>query len=133
MNETGSKRVIRELSPPPSAYTERVTLAYSGSAVELRCIYERNGLLFSGGLRFRLVHSFRFRSEVHCTAWHVQEAYDVLVEIEESDWVRELVGAESSVTVGRRQIRHFLIYIDSSGAYEVAAEDYEWLLEESVH
>jgi len=31
--------------------------------------------------------AYRFRTEGHCTAWHVEDAYDTLVEVERSDWV----------------------------------------------
>jgi hypothetical protein len=128
----GVKRVIGPLSPPPSAYTEDVVFTHPGGDAELRCTYERDGSMYSGGLRFRRVRAYRFRAEGHCTPWHVEEAYDTLVEVERSDWIGELLAAESSETWGQWKIRHFLIYIDGSGAYEVAAEDCEWLPENAV-
>ena len=45
--------------------------------------------------------------------------------------VRHLLAAEPSETGGHWTIRHFLIYIDGAGAYEVAAEGVEWLPEEA--
>ena len=132
MNAVGTQRVIGPLSPPPSAYTEDVVFTDLGGDAELRCTYERNGLMYAGGLRFHRVRAYRFRAEGHCTAWHVADAYDTLVEVEHSDWIGELLAAEPSETWGRWKIRHFLIYIDGSGAYEVAAEDCEWLSEEAA-
>jgi hypothetical protein len=96
----------------------------------LRCTYERNGGLFSGGIRFRRVRAYRFRAEGHVTAWHVEDTYDTLVEVSPSEWVAELLAAEPSQTGGQWSIRHFMIFIDGSGAYEVAAGEYEWLPEE---
>lgn len=130
MNAVGAKRVIGPISPPPSAYTEDATFLHSGGDAELRCIYERNGSMYSGGLRFHRVRAYRFRAEGHCTAWHIEDAYDTLVEVEQSDWIAELLAAEPSETWGQWKIRHFLIYVDGAGAYEVAAEDCEWLPEE---
>lgn len=127
MNST--KRVIGPLSPPPSAYTEDVLFSHPGGNAELRCRYERDGLLYSGGLRFRRVRAYRFRAEGHCTPWHIEDAYDTLVEVEQSEWIDELLVAEASETRGHWKIRHFLIYIDDAGAYEIAAEDVEWLPE----
>lgn len=129
MNAVGNKRVIGPLSPPPSAYTEDVVFIHPGGDAELRCTYERNGSMYTGGLRFLRVRAYRFRAEGHCTPWHVADAYDTLVEVEQSDWVSELLAAEPSEAWGQWRIQHFLIYIDGSGAYEVAAENCEWLPE----
>ena len=125
-----AKRVIGPLSPPPSAYTEEAVFSHPGGDAELRCTYERNGSMHAGGLRFHRVRSYRFRAEGHCTSWHIEDAYDTLVEVEESDWLNELSAVEPNETWGQWKIRHFLIYIDGAGAYEVAAEDCDWLPEE---
>lgn len=131
MNSTAVKRVIGPLSPPPSAYTEDVVFSHPGGNAELRCVYERDGALFAGGLRSQRVRAYRFRAEGHCTPWHIEDAYDTLVEVEHSDWIGELLAAESSETWGQWKVRHFLIYIDGAGAYEVAAENVLWLPEAS--
>lgn len=120
------------LSPSPSVSTEEATLVDRGGEVELRCVYERDGGLRTGGLRFSWVRAYRFRAESHCTSWHVQDAYDVLVEVEASDWIAELRAAEPSGATWDRPIRHFLIFVDSAGASEAAAESVEWMAEESV-
>lgn len=132
MNSTAVKRVIGPLSPPPSAYTEDAVFTHPGGDAELRCTYERDGALFIGGLRFRRVRAYRFRAEGHCTPWHIEDAYDTLVEVEQSEWIGELLADEPSETGGHWKIRHFLIFIDGAGAYEVAAEDVEWLPEGSA-
>lgn len=129
MSGQNAKRVIGPLSPPPSAYTEDVVFTHPGGDAELRCTYEHSGAMVVGGLRFRRVRAYRFRAESHCTQWHIEGAYDTLVEVEQSDWVEELVSAEPDEAWGQWTIRHFLIYIDGSGAYEVAAENCEWIPE----
>lgn len=101
-----------------------------GGDAELRYTYERNGTMFAGGLRFMGVRAYRFRAEGHCTPWHGEGAYDTLVEVMPSEWAAELLAAEPSETWGKWVIRHFLIFVDGSGAYEVAAENCEWLTEE---
>jgi hypothetical protein len=128
VNTVGTKRVIGPLSPLPSAFTEDVEFAHPGGSAELRCRYERDGSMYAGGLRFGRVRAYKFRAEGHCTPWHVEDAYDTLVEVERSDWIAQLL-AESREGLGRWTIRHFLIYIDGAGAYEVAAETCDWLPE----
>ena len=97
--------------------------------VVLRCRYERHGSMFAGGLRFHRVSAYRARSESLCTAWHIEDAYDTLVEVEQSVWLSELRAVAPGGSWGQRKVRHFLIFVDSAGAYEVAAEDVEWLPE----
>jgi hypothetical protein len=43
-----------------------------------------------------------------------------------SDWVSELTAAEPTGTRGSWEMHHFMIYIDSAGCYEVAAQS--WFL-----
>ena len=128
----GTKRPLGSLPPPPSAFTEDVVFTHPGGSAELRCVYERNGSMYAGGLRFTGVRAYRFRAEAHITPWHVEDAYDTLVEVEHSDWAFELLAAEARETWGQWKIRHFLIFIDGAGAYEIAAEDYEWLPEQAA-
>lgn len=132
MSSTGVKRVIGPLSPPPSAFTEDALFTHPGGSAELRCTYERNGSLYAGGVRFEGVRGYRFRAEGHCTPWHVEAAYDTLVEVEQSDWVSELLEAEPGGIRSGWQIRHFLVYVDGSGAYEIAAARCAWLPEVAV-
>ncbi|TXK17715.1 hypothetical protein [Homoserinibacter sp. GY 40078] len=120
------KQVIGEISPIPSAYTTDAVFTDLGATVELTYTYEYMGGLYAGGIGFDTARAYRFRAESHCTSWHF-EAYDTLVEVLDSSWVRELRDAEPSVTGGIWTMRHFLIYLDDSGAYEVVAKDVEWL------
>jgi hypothetical protein len=45
------------------------------------------------------------------------------------DWVAELLAAEPAETWGRWEIRHFMIYIDSAGCYEIGAAGWSWVQE----
>jgi len=129
MTEVEVKRVIGPLSSGVSAYTEDALFTHPGGSAELRGTYEREGHMFVGGLRFDRVRAYRFRAESHCTAWHIEDAYDTLVEVESSEWVAELLASTPRDQVSLWKIRHFMIFVDDSGAYEVAAESCEWLPE----
>jgi hypothetical protein len=94
--------------------------------------FEREGTAYRGGLRFAKVRAYRFRSEGHCTVWHIEGAYDTLAEVSGSEWVGELLAAEPTETWGRWEIRHFMIYIDSAGCFEVGAASWSWLPEERL-
>ena len=124
------KLSLATLPVPSTSFTTDPTFIHPGGAAELRFEFERDGETFRGGIRFEKVRAFRFRGESHCTTWHLRGAYDTLVEVSPSEWASELLSAEPSETWGRWEIRHFLIYIDSVGAYEVAAASWSWLAEE---
>lgn len=126
-------RALAELPVPSTSFTPDPTFTHPGGSAELRYEFKRDGAAVRGGIRFEKVRAFRFRSESHCTAWHI-EAYDTSVEISPSDWVSELVDAftPDMRSRWRWEIRNFLIYVDSAGAYEVAAASWSWLPEQTA-
>lgn len=130
MGAVMGKRPLATLPAPSTSFTTDPTFIHPGGEAELRYEFERDDVSVRGGIRFEKVRAFRFRGEGHCTTWHLQGAYDTLVEVSPSDWTAELLGAEPSETWGRWEIRHFLIFIDSAGAYEIAAASWSWLPEE---
>jgi hypothetical protein len=95
----------------------------------LRFGFERADVAYRGGLRFEKVRAYRHRAEAHCTVWHVEGVYDTLAEISDSEWASELKAADTS---RRWEIRHFMIYVDSSGSYEIVAASRSWLQEEQL-
>jgi len=87
---------------------------------------------YRGGARFEKVRAYRFRAEGHCTAWHAGGAYDTVAEVTESDWASELAAAEPAETRGSWEMRHFMIYIDSAGCFEVVAQAWSLVPEERI-
>ncbi len=83
------------------------------------------------GIKFDGVIGQQTRSERFSSSWNVK-AFDTLTEILESDW-KEQIKRE----VHERhhddltQFRHFAIYLDSAGSFEVLSSDFEILPEES--
>ena len=66
--------------------------------------------------------AFRKREETYCTIWHLENTYDTVCEITESDWVAELRRDAVPEWRDRWVMRHFIIYVDSFGCLEVIAE-----------
>jgi hypothetical protein len=75
-----------------------VVFEHPGGEALLRFEFERNGAACRGGLRFEKVRAYRFRSEGHCTTWHVEGVYDTLAEVSGS----EKVAAEPPVHLFHR-------------------------------
>lgn len=117
---------------PQSPSLEEVTFEHLEGDAVLRFNLERGGEVYRTGLRFDTVRAYRFRTEGHCTAWHVTDVYDALAEVRNSEWVRELLSAEAAATAGHWRIRHFIIYIEDVGCFEVGAASWSWLEEERL-
>jgi len=98
---------------------------------QLTYVFRRDGVWVRGGLRFIGACAYRHRGESRCTAFHITEAYDTLVEVVPSDWVKELQAAYPS-GYPVRDLHHYMIYLDSVGSFEFAATSWEWLSEEPV-
>jgi hypothetical protein len=126
------KVALATLPVPSTSFTTDPVFEHPGGEALLRFEFERDGVACRGGLRFEKVRAYRFRSEGHCTAWHVEGVYDTLAEVSGSEWVNELLAAEPAETWGRWEIRHFMIYIDSAGCFEVGAASWTWLAEERL-
>jgi hypothetical protein len=132
MPERETKKALATLPVASTALLSDATLEHPGGEVMLRFEFERDGGVIRSGLRFEKVRAFRFRAEGHCTAWHVEGTYDTLTEVSDSVRVGELLAAEPAEVWGRWEIRHFMIYIDGSGCYEIAAASWSWLPDERL-
>lgn len=85
--------------------------------------------VWRAGFRFSTVSAYRYTTAYRCSAWHV-EAYQQLVEVHDSEWIRELQGQQIANGLGdlRREMHHYMLYFDEEGAYEVVAADWSRLL-----
>lgn len=116
------KVAILTLPYPSTAAIRDPILRTDGSDLLLSMEFDDDGQIRSADLRFVKQRAFRKRAESHCAAWHVADAYDTLCEVRESDWVRELRSASTPIWRDYWVMRHFIIYVDSFGCLEVAAE-----------
>jgi hypothetical protein len=118
--------------PYPSTELEDVRFSEGGDgSVGLDLLHYQGGTLYRLGLRFDRVRAYRHRAESHCTVAHI-EAYDALMEVEDSEWVAELLEAMPADMRDDFEMHHFMIYLDSSGCYEVVAESWRALPESVV-
>jgi len=91
-----------------------------GLIISMTC--DDNGREQSVGVLFVKPRAFRKREETYCTGWHVNDVYDSVCEIQESEWVRELQAAAAPEWRHHWVMRHFMIYLDGFGCFEVVAE-----------
>jgi len=113
--------------PVPATDLDDVGFSDDGGTSTLRFRNHDGADPYQGGLAFRWPRAFRHLAESHCTEWHL-EAYGELQEVEDSAWIRELV----SVMRVRNtfEMHHYVIYLDSSGCYEVVAASWAALPDE---
>ena len=83
------------------------------------------GTCFRSGIQFDGVVAQRQRAESCTTLWH-REAGNRLVEIENSDWLKEIYAdTPESWRKYWKEKHHYMIYLDDMGLLEVIAESWE--------
>lgn len=120
-----TKRVLYTVAAASTSFTTEA--CWNGSDSAIRFTWNRDGTAQQGGIQFRSVSAFRQTAERCCTAWHVEEAYDTLVEVEDSTWVNEIRVDMDSHWQIRFGMHHYMIYLDSVGCFEVIAESWRAL------
>ena len=82
--------------------------------------YDIHGELYEGRIEFFGMMAMRSRAERCSKVWHI-DAYDTLVEVENSQYLGELLARCPEQFVEGQTLRHFMIYLDSGGSYEIVA------------
>jgi hypothetical protein len=98
----------------------------------LRFLYRRDGFKYQAGIKFEKVAATRTRAERCCTAWHIDVAYDVLVSVEDSDWLKQITAETAEQWRDKWTMHHYMIYADSVGCFELIAESFRILPERMV-
>jgi hypothetical protein len=127
---TTEKRKLYELPEPSTASVTDANLQVTGKIGVLKFDYVRDGTPYRSGVKFLGVVATRTFGERSCTVWHIEQCYDALCEVENSDWIDEIRGQMPDRYKSEFNVRHFMIYLDSAGCFEVLAESFENLKEE---
>lgn len=121
LQPAGSIHVVGLLSAPSRAFAS-FDVDFRSSDVLLSYTFWERDVERSSGVYFDNVQAFKRRADIYSTAWHL-EAYDRVVEIGESAWVEELRDGAVPRWRDHWSMRHFMVYIDGEGTFEVVAED----------
>ena len=116
------KQELLVLPFPSTSVVRGPVLCTDGGDLLLSMDFDDDGQKRSASVRFVKQRAFRKRSEIYCTGWHVNDAYDTVCEVKGSDWVAELRNDAVPDWRDRWVMRHFMIYVDSFGCLEVVAE-----------
>jgi hypothetical protein len=123
---TGRKVPLGTMSVTSTELAVEPVLTDAGGDVLVRWEFDRDDRRYAAGVRFPTARAYRVRSDSQCTAWHMDETYDTVVEVEDSSWVAELRAVDPAAAA-YFTMRHFMLYIDERGCYEVVAADWEML------
>jgi hypothetical protein len=125
--EAGARRSYSSTSFIAEAYWDG-----KGLSPAIRFSYEKDGVEYQSGIEFRCVLAMRKRAERCCTGWHIEGAYDILVEVESSPWVQEMRADTKRQWRDKWETHHYMIYFDGVGCFEAIAESWAALPEHAV-
>jgi hypothetical protein len=112
--------------PVPSTEFIHEAKLYEGVGYySIEYLYEKKDHLFLGGIRFYKVSVIRKRAERCCNVWHVEDTYDTLTEIQNSEWSAEILASTKQHLREDREYHHYMIYLDSVGCFEFIADSWE--------
>jgi hypothetical protein len=122
-----SKKALHTIPVPSTSLAAEAYLDEKGSSPTIRFSYFNDGAKRDGGLKFERACATRTRAERCCTAWHIDGAYDTLVEIEDSPWVDEVRSDMNPQWRDKWEMHHYMIYLDSAGCFEIIAASWSAL------
>lgn len=104
-----------------------VKLIYPGGKAWLLFDYydeNKNDTIFNTGIVFNAVQAHRHSSEKFTKI--LEGAYDYLIEIVDSEWVKQLREINKEIA-DYWDIKHYAIFLDSNGLFEFIARDFKTL------
>lgn len=125
------KVALGEITAVSTAITDGPWLQTGDGGLTLRYEFDRDELLYHGGVAFHGVRAFRKRAESLCTPWHIEGAYDTVAEVRDSEWVAELSAVRPD-QAARFPMTHYMLYLDSYGCLEVVAAQWSLLPDDSA-
>jgi len=118
------KKPLYRVPVPSTSFTTEAYLDGQGISPAIRFGYEKDGVKHQGGIKFSRVSAVRARAERCCTSWHIEGAYDTLVQVEGSPWAEEIRADTTEQWRDKLEMHHYMIYLDSVGCFEVLAESW---------
>jgi len=119
-----SKKPLQAVPVPSTSFTTEAYFDGQGSLPAIRFGYQKDGVKHQGGIEFSKVLAVRTRAERCCKSWHIDGAYDMLVEVEGSSWVEEVRADTTEQWRNKWETHHYMIYLDSAGCFEIIAESW---------
>jgi hypothetical protein len=120
-----TKIPLYKVPVPSTAFSKEAYFDGEGFFPAVRFAFKTNGDERQGLISFTNVAAIRKRAERCCTPWHIEGAYDTLVEIQDSPWVEEIWADTQVMWRDKWPMHHYMIYLDSVGCFEVIAESWQ--------
>lgn len=119
MKPTIAFRQLKQLHTPGHG-CDRGSFSTTGVDAILKYSYSDEEGSRENNIRFTRVVAYRFTNEAH-TKDFPSDAYDCIVEVVGSDWLKNL----KEPTLWPFVRRHIVIYLSNVGCFELIAEDFE--------
>jgi hypothetical protein len=116
------KVALFQLPHPSTAQAEDPKLVASGGNLLVHFRFSSDDGDVPWQIRFEKVRAFHKLSEPYCTVWHIEDAYDTLCRVDDSEWAAELSRRGTKQRAGSWVMNHYVLTVDSWGCLEVVAE-----------
>lgn len=110
---------------PSTAFYSDVKLAFEGSELTIKFDYYKDDKIYKSGIKFIGTRCFKHCSEIHCSAWQIEDVFDTLMEILNSRWIDELYRITPLDLIEKAEMHHYIIFMDSTGCFEIIAREWK--------
>lgn len=74
---------------------------------------------------FHRVRAVDLLKESHCASWHIEGAFELLVQVDESDWLERLIAQTSDTWAKNLPLNHYMIYFEGLGCFQCIATGWD--------
>jgi hypothetical protein len=117
-----SVSVLFELPVTASDFTSDVTIIHYRGQTALHFEYYDGEEEKEYRLILHDTYTFRFSTDVCCTTFQIENAYEQMVELAKSEWIESIYALSNVNEIPiAKNLKHFMIYLPDFGMCEFAA------------
>ena len=121
-----SKTLLLTVPVPSTEFATEAYLVTKQNPISLCFEYRTGHSVRRGCFSFDHPATYRYTAERCCIPWQIDDSYDSLVEVVDSEWVNEVRARMHSVNREAFPMHHYMIYFDSVGCFEFIAAGWHY-------
>lgn len=122
-------KIILYQIPYPSTSFQMVSFIEPDGVISYK-YFNDDDILCKETISFQHIRAVQVRTEKSCRLWHIEHVYDILCEVVDSSWLKEVNHDTDKFWRDEWQMHHYIIYLEDIGCLEVIAESWKHHIEE---